>query len=589
MRLSTLIGWVTLAIVTVTAIAGVGLPPSPARGLTLTVNSTADGVDANPGDGVCATAGGQCTLRAAIQEANAVSGPDTINLPAGTFTLSIAGTGEDAAATGDLDITGPLTISGTGAGRTIINGGNIDRVFHLIGAVPVTISGVTITNGNAAGGAGGAIHNALGTLTLTDAVISSNTAGTGGGINNAVGATLTLTDVTISSNSANSGGGIANTGTATLARVTLNGNTALSGGGIYNPLGTVTLTNVTISGNTADSGGGIDNAGTATLTNTTVASNAAGGTGGGIRNAGGGSVTLKRSIVATSTGGGNCSGPITSNGYNLSSDGTCGFTGTGDLNNVNPLLGPLAANGGATFTHALLTGSPAIDVDNTGECPATDQRSVARPQGTACDAGAYEYQAPATPTPTPTPTSTATATLTPTRTATPTPSPTPTRTPTPTTTPTPTPSPTPTRTPTPTATPTRTPTPPPTRTPTVTPTPVITATPTPTGTPTPTVTVTPTPAFTPTPTATVETGAWLDRPPVTPGAARICPQTGQFLLLYFDGPADVPIATAANACTTADVFWVNREGRWLGFAKGAADSSDTWRLMWGEAHWVHGQ
>ena len=92
--------------------------PSQVKAATFTVNSTGDATDANPGDGVAETApdNGVCTLRAAIQEANALAGADTINLPAGTYTLSIAGANEDAAATGDLDITDNLTITGADPG-----------------------------------------------------------------------------------------------------------------------------------------------------------------------------------------------------------------------------------------------------------------------------------------------------------------------------------------------------------------------------------------------------------------------------------------------------------------------------------------
>src|SRR5919197_1300453 len=114
---------------------GVGCMASPARGLALllaglvlavvrppeahaasfTVDSTADAVDAAPGDGACAPAGGTCTLRAAVQETNALGGTNTINVPAGTYTLTLAGVDEDAAASGDLDVTGgSLTIEGAG-------------------------------------------------------------------------------------------------------------------------------------------------------------------------------------------------------------------------------------------------------------------------------------------------------------------------------------------------------------------------------------------------------------------------------------------------------------------------------------------
>jgi len=106
----------------VSGLAGIG------RAATFTAASTTDAVDINPGDGVCATAGAVCTLRAAIQETNALGGTNTIILPSGTYTLSIAGTDENASASGDLDIVmgsdiDNLTITGAGAATTIIDGG----------------------------------------------------------------------------------------------------------------------------------------------------------------------------------------------------------------------------------------------------------------------------------------------------------------------------------------------------------------------------------------------------------------------------------------------------------------------------------
>jgi hypothetical protein len=87
---------------------------------------------------------------------------------------------------------------------------------------------------------------------------------------------------------------------------------------------------------------------------------------------------------------------IQSAGHNLDSDGSCFLTATGDLPKHNPLLGPLAFNGGPTETQALLAGSPAIDAGATDGCPQFDQRGVARPQGRACDIGAYERVPPTT-------------------------------------------------------------------------------------------------------------------------------------------------------------------------------------------------
>src|SRR5262245_49290658 len=140
-------------------------------GATFTVNNTGDAVDANIGNGICATAAGVCTLRAAIQEANASAAADMINLPAGTYTLTRTGRNEDNAVTGDLDITRPLTITGAGATSTYINAGGIDRVFDIYDtASPTTISSVTIYGGNPAGSFqnfGGGIWTSA-TLTLSN-------------------------------------------------------------------------------------------------------------------------------------------------------------------------------------------------------------------------------------------------------------------------------------------------------------------------------------------------------------------------------------------------------------------------------------
>ncbi len=192
------------------AFLGLALRSSPASAaLNFVVNSTADAVDANPGDGLCQTSGGACTLRAAVQEANASPGADTISLPAGTYTLSISGAGEDAAASGDLDISDDLTISGAGSGTTIVRAGSspgtgVDRVFHVTaGGATVVIEGVDVRFGNATGGwptgAGGGIFN-TGSLTVRDAAVTQNSGdNSGGGIYN-YGGTLTVLRSTVSGN-----------------------------------------------------------------------------------------------------------------------------------------------------------------------------------------------------------------------------------------------------------------------------------------------------------------------------------------------------------------------------------------------------
>ena len=403
-------------------------PSAAAGGSTFTVNGTTDAVDVNPGDGVCAAASGKCTLRAAVQEANALPGADTIVLPSGTFKLTLTGANEDFAATGDLDLLEDVTIQGAGSSATTIDGLQADRVFEtypLIVLGHINISGLTIENGLADFGAAILANGHQGVtneLTLTDVVIrNSHATLAGGGINNHAKMTisrstitgnqaasgdigggifnegdLTISDSTISDNSADQvGGGLYNLGPAAISGSTFSGNHAGSeGGGVANFGGVVTMTNVTFSGNTAGSaGGGIYNGATGsqmTLLNATLAGDSAPAAQE-ISHDNTGPFHLKNTIIAGKTEGENCAGTLSSDGYNLASDATCGITHGGDKENTDPMLGPLAENGGPTQTRALLAGSPAID-SASSDCPLpdTDQRGTARPQGARCDIGAFE-------------------------------------------------------------------------------------------------------------------------------------------------------------------------------------------------------
>jgi hypothetical protein len=103
-----------------------------------------------------------------------------------------------------------------------------------------------------------------------------------------------------------------------------------------------------------------------------------------------GAIALTNTILACSSSQTNVSGAIIDGGHNLSSDASAAFTLTTSRENTDPMLGPLADNGGLTPTMALLPGSPAIDAGDDAICPPTDQRDVARPQGRACDIGAFE-------------------------------------------------------------------------------------------------------------------------------------------------------------------------------------------------------
>ncbi len=247
---------------------------------------------------------------------------------------------------------------------------------------------------------GGAIYNG-GTITLTNNLFAFDSADElGGGLYNAGTATVSDTTLAYEASTNVGGGGIWNENSLMLNRVTLDHNQAggVGGGGILNNNGAMTLTNVTLSTNSAisvtSSGGALLNysPAIATFTNVSVVSNTALIGGGIYRN--GGTVSLKNTIVAYSPSGGNCGGAIVSLGYNLDSANTCGFSATGDITTTDPLLGPLAYNGGSTFTHALFPGSPAINkipfgTNGCGTTITTDQRGYARIA--PCDIGAFEY------------------------------------------------------------------------------------------------------------------------------------------------------------------------------------------------------
>lgn len=208
-------------------------------------------------DGTC---DGDCSLREAIIDANTNLENDTITLGTGTYVMTITGTNEDAAATGDLDITDVLTITGDGPGQTIIDANNIDRVFEIhYGASTVVISGVTIINGNVTGDGGGIYHYGD-NLILINTDVSSNTADYGGGI--FVGSSnATLNGGQVRGNSATyDGGGVY----VEVGDVTLSGGQIVSnsvtyyGGGVY--VGDATLIQTgtsTIAYNSAQDGGGL--------------------------------------------------------------------------------------------------------------------------------------------------------------------------------------------------------------------------------------------------------------------------------------------------------------------------------------------
>ena len=241
--------------------------------------------DDPPPDGCQLT---DCSLREAVIDANAMPGADTIELPAGTYTLTIPPpTGIDEIS-GDLDITDAVTLSGAGSLVTIIDGGGLDKVFDIRGGVgPVELTGVTIQNGNSSSG-GGILLSDFGVLELRSCAVLGNTViNSGGGILVGQDANLLVEDCEISGNTGtgvgSSGGGVFNNGSVLIRRSMIAGNTAASGGGLTNNDLAVEMTieHSTISGNFALSdflfqgGGGIINFGNLTVHHSTISDNTA--------------------------------------------------------------------------------------------------------------------------------------------------------------------------------------------------------------------------------------------------------------------------------------------------------------------------
>ncbi|MDQ4120132.1 MAG: FG-GAP-like repeat-containing protein [Acidobacteriota bacterium] len=377
---------------------------------TFTVNRTDDAPDANTADNVCdvdlSTAGQQCTLRAAIAQANATAEADLIgfSLPMNETTINLTGA--------SLIINRNVEIRGPGARNLIVSGANSTArpIFDVVGGVsnpPITvsISGLTVANG-------------VGSLNFASGIRSSGAV------------TLNLTEVTLRNNRGSIGGAILHEGNVlNILRSTITDNTATrTGGAIHNTGGTVNIANSTIANNTAnDTGGGIFNEGDLTLNNVSIANNTAANGGGGVTN-------LKTAMVRNTIIAGNRtlfpngSPPVinpdilevsafTSLGNNLV--GIADFS-TGFLNGiggdivgstaapVNPLLEPLRNNGGPTDTMALIPASPAVDAGNlcvvNAICPVsnppvpllTDQRGGSFPRmvGYTVDMGAYELNVP---------------------------------------------------------------------------------------------------------------------------------------------------------------------------------------------------
>ncbi|MDA0171764.1 Ig-like domain-containing protein [Solirubrobacter taibaiensis] len=311
------------------------------------------------------------TLRVALTAANANSGPDTVLAQHGLYQLT----------NGPLQITDAVTLQGDdddpGIIRADVDGG---RVLEITGAT-AALNDLTLQGGTAP--QGGALLAQTSTVTLNRVRVTGGAAESGGGIANR-SSTMVINESLIDSNQAaqgdGTGGGIVNLGdavgglsTLTINHSTIAANIAKVGGGLVsdgNPQNALFTTGVTIGQNRSTVGAGGVHIGSGAWTPqlTLVSDN------------------LREQIPS------NCTGTdASSNGWNLENFDECGFTQDPDKRNVlnARLATSLADNGGPTFTLALLSGSQALNIRTTG-CTGTDQRGTSRPQGTGCDAGAFE-------------------------------------------------------------------------------------------------------------------------------------------------------------------------------------------------------
>jgi hypothetical protein len=358
------------------AAAATLIAAAPASAAVYTVSGTLD-------PGTCT--GFSCTgLAAAATAANSTAAADEIDLQATTYTVSKGLTLSDP---------GGVTVVGAGAQATTITASQGNR--PVTNTATATLEHLKVSGGNVANANGGGIANS-GTMTLDHVEVSGNT---------------------VTADNIGSGGGIASTGRLTIRYSLIADNSATDGGGgiFISPGGqaapvasTLTMSDSTVAFNhaptTSAAGGGIDMRGfsgnRAALERVTVADNTLGarlGGGGGIFvQADGEVLTAHATIVAGNTrltGPANCSAPVSDGGANVESGTDCGFTAAGDRQSANPgFPAALTAMGGETAGLPIPATSPAVDL---APCAGvTDQRDLPRPQGAACDAGAYEVDQP---------------------------------------------------------------------------------------------------------------------------------------------------------------------------------------------------
>ncbi len=380
---------------------------------------------------------GAGSLRQALLDANALAGADSIAFDAAAFATAKT----IAITSGQINIADAVTITGPTA-KVTLDAGKLSRLLNI--DVPaqtgqdVKISGLILTNGNVSGGFGAGILNNDEALTLSDAVISNCTSDKGGGglSLSSSSAALTMTDCALNGNTAlgatSSGGAISisSASTVNISRSSFFANSAGRGGGAYycssasakviigdssfwgnasnvssstdgggaiSCSGYTTLRNCTISGNSAYVGGGVycRSGGPIAIQNCTIAFNTASFAGGGVSGYYG-SVTVTSTIIAknNSLNAPDYDGSPTVNYSLLGSISGTTITGGNNKLGVDPLLSPLANNGGPTQTHLIQNGSPAIDTGSNPSSIGFDQRGLgfARVSQGVADIGAFEIQ-----------------------------------------------------------------------------------------------------------------------------------------------------------------------------------------------------
>lgn len=415
---------------------------TPVRAQTFIVDDEEDRIDWVHGDGFCRTNLYSCTLRAAIQEANALPGQQTIALGAGEHLTQIDGADEDAAATGDLDVTDDLVIEGSGATTTTVQASTADRIFDVAEGVNLTLSDVTVFGGLTFDVGAGLRAREGAFVFLARTVFDRNQAvDAGGGValvaDTPGGATLLAYESRFVQNIAGVpasevpgvGGAIHASGRSSVYLLDswLDRNIADHAPALYSDFGPVTIERSTITGHESeDATLWLSNVQPVRIENSTIANNRSqlailfftsdGETA--IQNAtitGNaaqftildyydtyGTVELRNSVLFNSATERECGG-VASLGHNAhppGDAGACLFGSATDIIVIDPLLGSLADNGGHTLTRMPLPGSPLRDAGDDAGCPALDQRATDRPQdgdgdGVAhCDIGAVEAPEP---------------------------------------------------------------------------------------------------------------------------------------------------------------------------------------------------